>query len=189
MAKYQRKYSDEKKKTALAMLKANAGNLSLTSNELGIPISTLAQWRDGGGVNEDIFSGLQNRQEEIARIIDNTIKRVLNMLDYKAEDADVRELAAAFGTLVDKRQLLVGQPTAIVSQQKQLSEEELFGQLQKLAEILRKRAELEQEKHLVQAIPAPASEQNAPETTGENGGPAPEIQQCSGNGQPSSDKR
>src|SRR5262245_52205925 len=43
----QRRYTDEDKQRALAELEANGGNTKRTARLLGIPRTTILQWRDG----------------------------------------------------------------------------------------------------------------------------------------------
>lgn len=54
--------------------------------------------------------------DEFLALIDNRIGRALEHLtDEKLEKAEVRDLAVAIGILVEKRQLLRGEPTSIIS--------------------------------------------------------------------------
>ena len=112
----QAKYSDEEVGNALAILKANDNNFSLTARQLNIPRLTLREWaknsrRDSAEVREarHVKEGsLEQKFERIAhlyadRLTDPTV----------IEKASPLDAAKVAGIAVDKRQLLTGMPTSI----------------------------------------------------------------------------
>jgi transposase-like protein len=46
-----RKYTSEQRARGLAALKANAGNVTLTAREIGVPVRTLRSWAAAAGLD------------------------------------------------------------------------------------------------------------------------------------------
>ena len=108
-----RRYTDDDRATALAVLDSNNGNLSRTSKETGISISTLRNWRDDphpdlAELGNQKRAALSDLWEEVARTY---IGRALNEAAVKDTGAQSAITVAAIAT--DKLQLLQGKPTEI----------------------------------------------------------------------------
>jgi hypothetical protein len=160
----QRRYSDEIKRSTLVILQSNGGNLTETANQTGIPIQTIFSWREGSGIHDAVLQGMDQRRRELASFMGKVVAKALNMLPYKLEKAGVKDTALAVAILVDKMQLLQNQPTEIIAKEK-MSDEQLFGRLAQLAQTIRERAALEEQKQkpLASAFP-PDTMKNMPAT-------------------------
>ena len=108
-----RSYSDNEKAAALLTLESNGGNLSRTSRELNIPISTLGEWRDGRAVPDVAEIRNENRTPLVDRLMDE-LTAALNLLPDKRNEASYSDLMRGVGILTDKVQLLSGADTARV---------------------------------------------------------------------------
>ncbi len=106
-----RRYSDEEKAQALAALDANGGNVKRTAGQLGIPVSTLREWARGRGVVNGVTKIRHQKKGELADELETIAWRVLDALPEKLAEADARALATLLGIVIDKVQLLRGQPT------------------------------------------------------------------------------
>ncbi len=111
------KYSRETKATALATLKANGGNVTLTSRLLQIPRKTLEAWSKGEGMKmesvpqemiEEKANQLADRLDEIADLLAAEMKN-----PEKIKKASLKDVSIALGVTIDKRNLLRHQPTSI----------------------------------------------------------------------------
>lgn len=110
-----RHYSDEEKAKALALLQVNGGNLSGTAKALVIPRKTLSQWaREPERAAPAVVR--QDKREEILLALESIIGRALHHLDSDEALSEVkaRDLAVILGIVIDKRNVLLGQPTSIV---------------------------------------------------------------------------
>jgi hypothetical protein len=107
-----RSYSEADKAGALAVLAGNAGNLKKTSERLGIPLATLANWRNGEHINADVTKKCDVKKGELADKCDQIAQQILNSIDeHDIKAAPLNLRTVAFGTLVDKARLLREQPT------------------------------------------------------------------------------
>jgi len=106
-----RRYSDADKATALELLRANGGNLSRTSRETGVPVSTLHEWKKGEHLSETVPELRKEKRGTLASQLEAIAWKILDVLPDKLEDASARELATTLGIVIDKAQLLRGQPT------------------------------------------------------------------------------
>lgn len=104
-------YSEDQKATALAALKANAGNVVKTARELNIPRGTLQSWQKGIGVNSEVLKSQQVKKAEIADRLEAIAHKIIDTLPSKMEEAKLGELATALGIAVDKMRLLRGEST------------------------------------------------------------------------------
>lgn len=110
-----RRYDDEFRTSAVLMLEAQGypsreGSLSNVSKHLGVPRSTLQGWFNGtrNPVPPDMRHEKRlNLLEELADLLGLTILAARNTVD----EANFREQVTGIGILVDKIQLLSGQPT------------------------------------------------------------------------------
>lgn len=104
-------YTDEDKAAALAMLDANDGNVKGTADSLGIPESTLRSWKNDRGTPRNIAELRDKNRGELSDRIFNLTHLVLDNLPEKLDEASAKDLFVSLGILVDKLQLLKGQPT------------------------------------------------------------------------------
>ena len=96
---------------------AMTGSIRQTARDLGVPVATVAAY-----VNTPSSEQIeQARTEKIEAVMPSIIDEIAAaqraiikaMRDpSKIAEADMRDLATAFGILTDKHQLLTGQPTA-----------------------------------------------------------------------------
>lgn len=122
-----RHYSDRERAAALAVYDANAGNLTRTAREAGVPASTLERWVKGRDMAAPPDLRSQKRAD-LADVFGDIVYRALGlagdalahleaMPDAERGKAALERLAdlnRLAGTGVDKRQLLRGEPTSRV---------------------------------------------------------------------------
>lgn len=110
-----RQYSDSNKASALAILDANGGNLSKTSRETGVPISTIKEWRDGR-VNPDVTDIRNVKKIELADKLEEVANAYTDHLlrDETINKTGAKDAAVTVGTAIDKMRLLRGLPTEII---------------------------------------------------------------------------
>ncbi len=108
---FSRPYTDytlEYKQAAVAQYHANEGNLKRTATELNLPVPTLRYW---------IHSGVELKPQNIEAIDSKLEKTGHKLIDsiynHDLENATLQAKATAFGIVIDKMQLLRGQPTTI----------------------------------------------------------------------------
>lgn len=111
-AKYSAKFIGE----ALAVLKANKGNLSGTAKQLNIPRPTLRGWaNDGRRDSPEVRETRQLKEGTLAQ----KWETVAHLCADRLTDPDVigkaspLDLGKIGGIAVDKSQVLTGQPTSI----------------------------------------------------------------------------
>src|SRR5947209_5411368 len=109
-----RRYTDNERSEALAALCANGGNIEATAKQLGMPYRTLRQWANGERHPEATQMSIEKRAPLADRLdvlahalVDDMLKPAMR------KEAGIREVATAFGIIVDKTQLLRGKPTNI----------------------------------------------------------------------------
>ena len=105
-----RRYSDTERATTLAVLDSNGGNLSRTQREVGVPRTTLREWRDGRHHGE-VADIRQEKRLELADLFEQFIRDVFEygLTEEKIKAASLKELMIAAGIAVDKLILLRGQ--------------------------------------------------------------------------------
>ena len=110
-----KRYTDKFRATAVVMLDAQGypekeGALSKVAKHLDVPLSTLRGWwtAEHNPPPADIRN---EKRGDLAALIKNEVEEVLNTMPDKRIEADYRALATALGIMVDKLQLLTGQPT------------------------------------------------------------------------------
>lgn len=106
-------YSDEIKAETLALLDVNNGNVRKTSRQTGVPQSTIRDWRDGKGVVDAVAEIRARKKGEISDLIRDELEAIFEAMKSKRSEATYKELATAGGILIDKMQLLDGDPTSI----------------------------------------------------------------------------
>ncbi len=129
-----RQYSESDKATALALLAANAGNITRTARETGFPATTLRQWRDGEHINEEVTLLRDQKKEELADLFERVARLYLDraLAPDTVSETKGKDAVIAAATAIDKMQLLKGAPTAI-NQNTYLTDEQ---KAKKLAEII-----------------------------------------------------
>lgn len=110
-----KRYTDKFRATAVVMLDAQGypekeGALSKVAKHLDVPLSTLRGWwtAEHNPPPADIRN---EKRGDLAALIKNEVEGVLSAMPDKRIEADYRALATALGIMVDKLQLLTGQPT------------------------------------------------------------------------------
>lgn len=96
-----RHYSDADRAEALAALDANAGNVALTSHEIGIPTSTIDRWVK----NRDRAAPPELRDEKKADLSDlfrRELEAVFEAMKIKRGDASYADLSRGAGIYADK---------------------------------------------------------------------------------------
>lgn len=112
-----RPWTDADKERAIAVY-ITTGNLSQTSRETGVPISTLRGWlaeQPPGKVQE---AREEAQAEFVRKAWDAVTAHVLHLQDKGViAETSARDSATIVGILIDKIQLVTGQPTSNVKQQ------------------------------------------------------------------------
>lgn len=97
-----RKYSDEEKAEALAVLVANGGNLNGTAKQLGINRHTLTYWAQGN-VHPAVVEISAIKKDDLRDMWLKVFERCNKALtDEKLEDAPAHVLLIGMGTATDK---------------------------------------------------------------------------------------
>ena len=112
-------YSDEEKAGALAELQAagwpkRAGSMLQVARRLKVPESTLRSWARGehGAPPANVR---ERKKGELAETLAGVAFALTERLMEIAKTGDVRETATALGIVIDKLQLLNGEPTQSVT--------------------------------------------------------------------------
>lgn len=108
-----RAYTDEQKAEALAVLKANAGNITRTAQHTGIPRKTLAEWSKGNHVSAQAEEMIEEKVDELADKLEKIAHMITDSMPEKIERAGLRDASVSLGVVIDKRNLLIGKPTSI----------------------------------------------------------------------------
>lgn len=109
------RYTDEFRASAVLMLEAagypdKEGSLSKVARHLQVPYQTLSRWAREKN-NPPPPELVQNKKIDLIAGIKNELACIFDEFGNTRQDAEYRELATAFGILVDKLQLLTGEPT------------------------------------------------------------------------------
>lgn len=112
-----RPWTDADKERAIAVY-VTTGNLSRTSRETGVPISTLRGWL----AEQPPEKVKEAREEAQAEFVRRAWKGVIAHIEHLTERSAIaatsaRDSATIVGILIDKIQLVTGQPTSNVKQQ------------------------------------------------------------------------
>lgn len=118
-----RQYSDNDKATALAALDANGGNVSKTARQLGIPNTTLTEWRDGR-IHDDVTVLRKRKKEELVGRLVEIAHLLIDAMPDKIKDANLQQSATTLGITIEKIQLLDGSPTERTEVTDNLSDDE-----------------------------------------------------------------
>lgn len=119
MAKRKR-YDDKFRASAVVMLEAagypdRKGALSHVSKHLGVPIPTLTRWVTGAQ-NPAPNDLVTKNRIDLADLLDTEIAAAFEAAKGVRGEATYRDLMTGIGILVDKRQLLRGEPTQTTNQ-------------------------------------------------------------------------
>ena len=135
-----RTYTDRQKAEALAALDANDGNLSRTSRQIGIPRKTLERWRNGEGTNGDVAQLRHQKKGELAREMTKIAWQLAGdmQLPVRRRKATLVQTATAMAIVIDKAQLLRGEPTSI-TENADLSYDERVARVAELLDAARAR--------------------------------------------------
>lgn len=122
------RYTDEFRANSVIMLKASGypertGALNETAKYLKVPHTTLRRWFQGES-NPPPAEIVQIKKEEIIALLKGEIGAALKEMGQARADADYKELATSIGIMVDKMQLLDGEPTARTEVIHELSDDE-----------------------------------------------------------------
>lgn len=110
MARVER--SDEEKAQALAALDANGGDVSRTARQLGLPRTTLNEWK-AGRVTNGVTELRQVKKASLADELERIAYKCVEVLPDKLETATAKDTAVVLGVSVEKMQLLREKPTQI----------------------------------------------------------------------------
>lgn len=122
-----RRYSDEDRATALALLALNGGSVTAVANATGFPDSTIENWRDREQ-NAAVPKLRDMKTADLADKLESIAHQCVDLMPDRMPDASLRDLAGAMHLAVDKMRLLRGDPTAI-TEMRQLSDDELRARL------------------------------------------------------------
>ncbi len=131
MGRPQRSYSENEKAAALAALAANAGNVSHTARQIGIPAKTIENW-SRGQVHADVARTGEEKKIDLADKLELVAHKLADAMDGKIADASLQQVATSFAITIDKMRLLREQSTSITG--KQLSDAERMARLGALAD-------------------------------------------------------
>jgi transposase-like protein len=114
------RYDDKFRASAVVMLEAagfpdRKGALSHVSKHLGVPIPTLTRWVTGAQ-NPAPNDLVTKNRIELTDLLDTEIAAAFEAAKSVRGDASYRDLMTGIGILVDKRQLLRGEPTQTTNQ-------------------------------------------------------------------------
>lgn len=130
------RYTDEFRANSIIMLEMSGypdkpGALMETAKYLKIPHATLSRWYNGKR-NPPPSEMVQIKKEEIVALLKGEIGAALKEMGQARRDADYKELATSIGIMVDKMQLLDGEPTARTEVIHELSDDERIKRVDEL---------------------------------------------------------
>lgn len=102
-------YSDAEKAAALTVLDFCKGNESEASRLLGVPRQTLQDWAANRKINEAVPELRQQKKADLVQLLNDVIIKALESKRDNPAKLSGIEICA----LIDKRQLLSGDPTSI----------------------------------------------------------------------------
>jgi transposase-like protein len=109
-----RTYSDRERAEALAALDANAGNVLATARALDLPAKTLEDWSHGRGVHPEVAQLRVQKRAGLAAQLETLAYRIVEAVTpADIQKASLRDKMIACGIIIEKVQLLRGQPTQI----------------------------------------------------------------------------
>lgn len=127
-----RTYTDQEKEHAIATYVTN-GNLSKTSRETGVPISTLRGWLAEQPPEKVQEARAEAQAEFVRKAWDAVTAHVLHLQDKVViAETTARDSATIVGILIDKLQLVTGKPTTIQEQQGQVTNRHEYDIVQRI---------------------------------------------------------
>ena len=106
-----RGFTEDDKAAALAALAANAGNVSKTARDLGIPRTTLSRWSNGERISDGVTAKAQVKKAALADELENVARALVGAMPAKIADATLQQSATALGITVEQMLLLRGEAT------------------------------------------------------------------------------
>lgn len=111
-----RQWTDTEKVEALLQLDLNGGNVYRTAKEFeGLPYDTLLAWSKGKGLNDDIRRAHACKQIDLHDTLEDLARLIVGMLPEKLETATGKDAGIVLGIVVDKMQILRGQPSSVTA--------------------------------------------------------------------------
>ncbi len=101
-----RRYTKRQKVTAV--IAAEMSSNMAASAKLGVPETNIRRWRD----DPELAKYVERTREELAEGAGLLAHRALEVISRRIDEFEPRDLTILFGVMVDKAQLLSGQPTA-----------------------------------------------------------------------------
>jgi len=110
-------YDDETRAEYVAMLAAEGyptkeGALTAVANQTGVPARTLSRWFNGES-NPPPDKLVKQKKGLLAEKLEFIAEKILDKMADKIDDANLQQSATSLGIVIDKMQLLQGQPTSI----------------------------------------------------------------------------
>lgn len=106
-------YSAERKAEVLALVTAHNGNVAQVSRLTEIPDQTIRGWLEQADRYREVRS---EKQSDLAQKLENNAHRLANSIaDHDLSIVPLASKATALGIMVDKMQLLRGEPTSITA--------------------------------------------------------------------------
>ena len=106
-----RGFTEDDKAAALAALAANAGNVSKTARDLGIPRTTLSRWSNGERITDGVTAKAHVKKSALADELESLARILVGAMPEKVADATLQQSATALGITVEKMLLLRGEAT------------------------------------------------------------------------------
>jgi len=109
--RHQKRYTDNDRARTLAALQANNGNITRTSRDTGVSASTIRHWRDN--TSETVAATRDQKVATLAEELETLAYKLAWALPERIEGANLGQVTTSLGIVIDKLQLLQGQPTEI----------------------------------------------------------------------------
>ncbi len=93
------KYTDEFKAQAVKKIAENAGNITQTAKQLGIPMNTLNNWHKTANAGK--LAGTANYDKELVQALEE-VKRLKRQLKEAQEEREILKKATAYFAKVNK---------------------------------------------------------------------------------------
>lgn len=137
------RYTDEFRANSVIMLEASGyperpGALVETAKYLKIPHATLSRWANGKR-NPPPPEMVQIKKQDLIKLLLGEVGAALVEMGSARPSADYKELATAIGIMIDKMQLLDGEPTARTEVVHELSNEDRARRVDELLNAARTR--------------------------------------------------
>lgn len=176
------RYDPDQVANALVILDANGGNLTRTSQQTGIPVTTLSGWKRGRGVPKEAREKRQVARESLTERLLDLVHQIMDIMPSKLPGATAACLASTMSMAIEKLLLFMGNPTSI-TQSVSGEDEERVDKLAHFWRMVKDRVEREEAARRVtqegpSRLPGPTEEARPPEgTSGPPGGQAPQQEE------------